>query len=632
MARIAGENSLRLCPSSQTVLSRMPWLAPAIAFLGAPHALAEVPDDLLTSPLALAFGAAPAIGEPRLSPDGSRIAFLQQSSEGVSELRILEFESGTIHVPLAGTVLGHDIEWCAWAKPERLVCEIQDIDYRRGGGSTVTQLAWVAINADGSDEKPLRQLCRNGIDPLPDDPRHIFSVCNGAAALVDLDSDRFFIQDIRDDLSPELSDGHGLVRIAGRNRGVETFWYARTALEGEVEQFSVVNRMDFEDAFTAVGFGENLDEVLHIAWNSGTWSLFALDIAAGFTERLVFSHPVVDVTHVDRLGAYPRVVAAAYTFNGPQRFIIDARVSAVHDFVASRLPGQAIEVLDESWDRNTYLVRARPPERAGQFYRVDMAGRELDDVGAEYPGLFGVPLAPSRTIEITDPDGGSFSAHLTLPANRDGPVPAVLIPRGAPTLLDIASPNFLVQFLAASGYAVLQVNHRGPGELGYRWDFDKAFIARQQSATDMALAGRHLVESGVALPDRLCAVAWGSAAYVAAMTAALHPQDLECLVGIGGLLDMRVPQVRDSRSTMNPLLEESAPVKYADVIEASTLLFDGTANGQSMTFATALRRAGREVVLVEYDHVDQRFSPAPYRVDMLVRIGDFLEQEIGAAH
>ena len=633
MARISGKTSPRTSLSSLTAPACAALLAFAIPCLVVPHALAEVPAELLTSPLALAFGAAPAIGDPRLSPDGSRMLFLQQSSEGASDLRVLDFATGAIHTPLIGALLGQDVEWCVWAKSERLVCELADIAHRRGGGPAVitTQLTYVAINADGTDENRLRQICRNGIDWLPDDPKKIVVVCDGAAALVDLYSNRFVSLDVREDLRAELSDGHGLARIAGKDMGNDLAWYARTTLEGNWERFRDVNQLEFEDPFTPVGFGENLDEILHIAWNSGTWSLFALDVAAGFTERLVFSHPVVDVTHVDRLGAYPRVVAAAYTYDGPQRFIIDERVAAVHDFAASRMPDRAIEVLDESWDQNVYLVRARLPDRAGEFYRIDMATRELDNVGAEYPQLLGTPLAPSRTIEIPDPEGGSFSAHLTLPADRDGPVPAVLIPRGAPTQLDIASPNFLVQFLAASGYAVLQINHRGPRQLGFRWDFDKAVVARQQSAADVALAGKHLVESGIALPDRLCALGWGSGAYVAAMTAIAHPQDLECLVSIDGLLHVQAPRVRDSRNAMNPLLEEASPLKYAQDIEAATLLFDGTTSQQSTEFASALRRGRGDVVLVEYDHVDQRFGPAPYRTDMLVRIGEFLQKEIGVA-
>jgi hypothetical protein len=633
MARITGNSSPGPSLSSLTALARTSLWALLIPIAGVPRALAEVPEVLLTSPLALAFGAAPAIGDPRLSPDGSRMLFLQQNSEGASELRVLDFESGAIHTPLIGSMHGQDVEWCAWAKANRLVCELADIDHRRGGGPTVTamQLAYVAINSDGTDEKRLRQICRDGIDPLPDDPQHIFVVCGGAGALVDLYSNRFVVQEDRDDLGAELSDGHGRVRISGRNMGIELSWYARTELEEDWQPLRVVNRMKFEPPLNPVGFSENLDELLRIGWNSGTWGLFALDLADGITERLVFAHPVVDVTHVDRLGAYPRIVAAAYTFNGPQRFILDERVNSVHDFVASRLPEHAIEVLDESWDQNVYLVRARLPNRAGEFYRVDMAGRDLENVGAEHPQLLGISLAPSRTIEIADPEGGSFSAHLTLPAGRDGPVPAVLIPRGAPTELDIASPNFLVQFLAASGYAVLQVNHRGPAQLGYRWDTDTAFVARQQSAADVALAGEHLVASGIALPDRLCALGWGFGAYVAAMTAIAHPQDLGCFVSVGGPLNPRVTSVRDARS-FNPLLEHASPVRYAQDIEASTLLFDGTSNAQSTDLARALRRADREVVLVEYDHVDRRFEPAPYRTDMLVRIGEFLEKEIGAAN
>lgn len=68
------------------------------------HALAEVPEDLLETPLALAFGAPPTIGDPMLSPEGARLLFLQQNPIGVSMLRSFDLENGAANYAAAGRI------------------------------------------------------------------------------------------------------------------------------------------------------------------------------------------------------------------------------------------------------------------------------------------------------------------------------------------------------------------------------------------------------------------------------------------------------------------------------------------------------------------------------------------------
>jgi dipeptidyl aminopeptidase/acylaminoacyl peptidase len=589
--------------------------------------------ELKSSALAQVFGAAPSIADPGLSPDGRQMHFLQQNAGGAADLRVLDFASGGVHTPLIGFLDGQDVAWCKWAKVARLVCALTDTNHRRGMTRPDTIVTFIAIDSDGTDLQRLRWLCEDGIDWLPDEPRHVFIHCPPEMARLDLYSNQYFPHDIGMDVSPQLtvSDGQGsisLFRLAATN---EYWWYARPQTDGDWERFRTIEIRSFEDPLRPVGFGDNRDEALHIALNSGTWSLFAIDIAAGFSNRLVFSHPVVDVTHVDRFGARPRVVAAVYDFNGPQRFIIDARVAEVHAFVSARLPDRSIDVIDESWDQNVFLVRARAQDRAGEFYRVDMSAGALENVGAEYAHLLGVALAPSQTIEITAGDGSRFSAHLTLPPGRDGPVPAVLIPRGAPSPLDLMSPNYLVQYMAHSGYAVLRVNQRGPPQYGSGWTEDRVFVGRQQAADDIRRAGEYLVESGVALPGRLCALGIELGAYAAVMSAIAYPDLLECIVSIRGTLTPQLSRLHVERSN-NPLLEEPLPARQAGKIHAAVLLFDDTSSANARSSAamgTRLRRAGQEVQLIEYDHSDPQIRQAPYRVDMLARIGEFLDTRIG---
>ncbi|SKW11837.1 protease II [Mycobacteroides abscessus subsp. abscessus] len=51
---------------------------------------------------------------------------------------------------------------------------------------------------------------------------------------------------------------------------------------------------------------------------------------------------------------------------------------------------------------------------------------------------------------------------------------------------------------------------RGGGEMGRLWYEDGKMLHKKHSFSDFVSAARHLVDSGVALPDRL--VAWGGSA------------------------------------------------------------------------------------------------------------------------
>src|SRR3990170_1625771 len=85
--------------------------------------------NLKTSPLAVAYGSHPDLQSPRLSPDGSKLAFLQTHPDGYEFLRLLDFGakqgSGMI---AAGQKDKVDLKWCRWASSERLLCGISRIE------------------------------------------------------------------------------------------------------------------------------------------------------------------------------------------------------------------------------------------------------------------------------------------------------------------------------------------------------------------------------------------------------------------------------------------------------------------------------------------------------------------------
>jgi dipeptidyl aminopeptidase/acylaminoacyl peptidase len=159
---------------------------------------------------------------------------------------------------------------------------------------------------------------------------------------------------------------------------------------------------------------------------------------------------------------------------------------------------------------------------------------------------------------------GSIAAHLTLPPDITGPepaapLPAVIIPRPRPSHEDVADPHYLVQFLAASGYAVLRVSNRVEAEFGRGWTEERAIIGWQQSVADIADSAKYLVDNGIAEAGQICRAGKDYGGYTALMTAIEQPELFRCVVTIGAVTDPRetpgadmVNAVADSaRNAMN---------------------------------------------------------------------------------
>ena len=96
------------------------------------------------------------------------------------------------------------------------------------------------------------------------------------------------------------------------------------------------------------------------------------------------------------------------------------------------------------------------------YYLVDLAAHRADIAAEEYPALNSVPLGEFREITYKARDGTAIPAYLTLPPGKAaGLVPLVVLPHGGPQARDYPHFDWLAQFIASRGYAVLQPQFRG---------------------------------------------------------------------------------------------------------------------------------------------------------------------------
>jgi len=611
-------------------------------------------------PVAVAFGTISALWGVRMSPDGSKLSYLQMHAQDLPIAVVLDTRSGNLHLAIASVEGKFDVEWCDWANNERLLCGFTGIAHDAHVLYPVTRL--VAVDADGSDMRVLLQRKLRDertqfqdqiVDWLADDPKHV---------LVAMPSSRGFgvsrldvysgktrpeIRD-RDGIRGWLSDGRGTPRLRLYQSERKNKWSYRRAGESKWRVLHESEPTAQEIAYQPVGFGLDPNRLFVIKPHEGRLALWAEDLGAERKSELVFAHPEVDVGGPLFLGKFGRMVAIGYSTDTPRLHFFDEDIERISEAISASYPEQVVNVLDESWDRGYYVVHIGSDRDPGAYYLLDTENRKLSRVSYQYPELKGRRLAPMKPIHYAARDGIEIPAYLTLPPEApEVGLPAVILPHGGPTARDYWGFDWLAQFLAAKGYVVLQSNYRGSAGYGDAWVGDGAFRGWRLAIDDITDGAKYLVESGLADSERVCVVGWSYGGYAALLSAVEEPGRYRCVVSIAPVTDpwmwvqemrkfLQSRAVREFVGTDEEVIKVGSPLKRAREIRAPVLLFHGDEDinvsvDHSRKMAKALKRTKKSVDYVEYEEVEHQIARNDCRIDMLDRIGVFLDEHIGGS-
>jgi dipeptidyl aminopeptidase/acylaminoacyl peptidase len=641
-----------LCVFGRSVLAMRALVLIALLCVSVAASNAAAPD-----PLAVAFGTMPALWNVRMSPDGTKVSLLQMHPDDLPILRIFDLTTGKANLALASTKDGFDIQWCDWANNERLLCGFSAVA-KGWDAYGVTRL--VAVNADGSAMKVLLQRKLKGqfaqfqdrvVDWLVDDPKRVLVVMpnNKGATLNPLDiysGGTGSAKERHSGFVHWISDGRGLPRLYRYVTQDQIRWSYRLSGKKRWHLLDKYKMTDLDHDFQPLGFGEDPDRLLVFKPHEGRLALWSMDLKGEEDDELVFSSPEVDVDGVEYLGKFRRMVAIGYSTDRPHLHFFDKAVEKISDKLATHFERKSVGVIDESWDRRYYIVHVGSDRDPGTYYRFDVKQDQLLAISPQYPLLESQPLAPMEPIRYPARDGAEIPGYLTLPAaGAEGARPTVILPHGGPESRDYWEFDWLSQFMAAKGYAVLQSNYRGSGGYGSDWSGEGGFRAWRTAINDLTDGAAYLVEEGIADPNRICVVGWSYGGYAALMSGVEGPDRYRCLVSIAGVTDpvMLIDQHRHFLNRKGvakfigrdkEVIKHGSPLKRASEIRAPVLLFHGDQDlnvsvDHSQKMAKALKRAKKSVEYIEYEDAEHSILRNGYRVDMLDRIGSFLDAHIG---
>jgi dipeptidyl aminopeptidase/acylaminoacyl peptidase len=656
--------------------------APLALLLGAvaagviPSAASAQAGPQATADLAARFGALEALQDVSLSPDGQNIAFISPSTGEGNDLFVVGTAEGSApRRLLRASGAPESLRWCSWANNVRIVCSLggrEEVNGEIYGFSTV-----IAVDAAGGNVKSLSTRrganalfadFRGGtvIDWLRDDDDAVLMMRSYVpeariGSLVSRDEEGMGVDRVdirtaairrvetpRRDAASYLTDGLGNVRIMAIQPFVgQTFqlsetvrYFYRPAAGGDWLPLATYNVLS-KDGFQPLAVDPETDRAIGFQQVDGRTAVVAMPLDGTGITSVLFSHPEVDIDGLLVAGSTRRVVGASYVTDKRGAIVTDGPLRRMSNALQRALAGRAVHIADESDDRSQFLVWASSDVDAGRYYLYAPAARQLRPLLADRPALDGMTLSPVQPISYPAADGTMIPGYLTLPPGRTDArgIPAIVMPHGGPSSRDEWGFDWLAQYFAAQGYAVLQPNFRGSSGYGEDWYRNNGFQSWRTAIGDVTDGGRWLLSAHGVDPSKLSIVGWSYGGYAALQSAVIAPDLFRSVVAIAPVTDL--PQLRREESRFitgrinrdyigeGPHLREGSPAQNASAINVPVLMFHGSLDTnvdieQARTMRRALQNAGRPVELIEYDGLAHNLGTAEARTDMLRRISAFL--------
>jgi len=628
---------------------------------------------------AAAFGARQGVANMSLSPDGKSVAYVAATAGPGSALVTLDLAAGSkAHVALVASGKPERIGSCHWVSNERLVCVIYGVVQSAVGLLPFTRT--VAVDRSGGNLKVLstenneysRGYQLDGgrvLDWLPDQEgvvlmsrvylpndhtgSRVGSTLQGLGVDL-LDTRTLSVKNIEIPAANAItyiSDGRGTIRIVGQRlktgpdhqeSGIVGYRYRR---QGSREWL----KLSESDLVDGTGFEPlAVDRDLNVAYGSkkkdGRWAIYSVALDGSLSEKLVYARPDVDVTGLFQIGRRNRVVGVSYTIDVDQTHYFDPDIDKLMSSLARALPTKPrLSLVDSSVDEQVLLIFAGSDDDPGLYYVFDRPSRQLRTFLVIRDALEGVKLAKVKPISYPAADGVMVPGYLTLPPGKENAkgLPTIVLPHGGPSARDYWGFDWLSQYFAARGFAVLQPNFRGSAGYGDAWLLENGFKSWRIAIGDVLAAGHWLVAQGIADPAKLSVVGWSYGGYAALQSAVTEPDLFKAVVAIAPVTDLESLKEEHrywsdfdlvSREIGDgPNIREGSPAKNADKIKVPVLLFHGeldrnVAIRQSRLMAERLAKAGVNNELITWAGLDHYLEDSDARAQMLRKTDQFLRQ------
>jgi dipeptidyl aminopeptidase/acylaminoacyl peptidase len=253
-------------------------------------------------------------------------------------------------------------------------------------------------------------------------------------------------------------------------------------------------------------------------------------------------------------------------------------------------------------------------------------------------------FVPPELVRVSSFDGLAVPAFVFRPRGAAGPHPVVVVVHGGPESQWRPSFSPLVQYLVASGFAVVAPNVRGSTGYGRTYQHLDDVERRLDSVADLA-AVHDWIATSDDLDERRCALYGGSYGGYMVLSGLVHQPDRWAagvdVVGIANLVTFlqntaawrRAWREREygSLTRDREFLEHASPITHVDRLRAPLMVIHGRNDprvplGEAEQIHAVARAKGLRSELLVYDDEGHGLAKLANRLDAYPRVAAFLHE------
>tara|TARA_B110000046_G_scaffold185463_1_gene227183 strand:+ start:3170 stop:5110 length:1941 start_codon:yes stop_codon:yes gene_type:complete len=611
----------------------------------------------------------PKFSNLQLSPNGKYLAVLSPINDR-KNIVILETE-GLKNAKPVTKFDDQDINNFSWANDNEIVFDLDS------NGNEAFSLYKINVNTKRAKVIELvgSKVGSSGIRSasivhmLPNDPDHIIIQYNGrnikAPDLYKLPLnskwDRKHERNYKMDIIAKnpggyqgwLLDHDGDVRGALSIDGLRGKFYYKNKDE---EKFRVLREYNIEDEnITPLAFDFD-NKTLYVSSNIGrdTSALYYFHPEKNELGELIFGMPEVDVSNLMLSIKRKKLLGVKYLDEYPEVVYFDTETAQMMASLESAFKDKVVNVTSRSKDEVLNIVYVGSDTDPGHYYLYDKAKNTLKSLVSPMDWLDKSQLSPMKPIKFNSRDGLTIRGYLTIPKDSNGKsLPLIVNPHGGPYgIRNSWGFNPETQFFASRGYATVQVNFRGSGGYGRR--FQQAGYGGKwgsEMQNDLTDAVKYLVSEGVVDPKRVCIYgsSYGGYATMAGLT--YTPEIYKCGINYVGITDVSLlfdslpkhwePQRELLKKQIGDpddeaLMKKISPLYHVDKIVAPLMIVQGAKDPRVVKkHATDLRDAleDRGIVLTDdewimKDDEGHGFQKEENKIELYTKIEKFLNKHL----
>jgi fermentation-respiration switch protein FrsA (DUF1100 family) len=610
----------------------------------------------------------------KISPDGKHLA-VKTTYEGYKVLAFLDYKTKKLHY-LLRLANKRNVGSFYWMNNERVVLDVTysygPLEQERLDGNLY------AINYDGAKGRyifgrltPKSNISSSSTALLSGTPRIISTLKNDdryiyvsvspwrrhtgqlprPAELIRIDAYNGKQKNLM--RSPGRGDGFILdhndeVRFAYGVKGYDNTERFYREPEGE---WQLLEDIVDNDNIEIHGFNESNDKFYFSAYNDGdSGTLYSYRLRDKKINKIYHNTSVQLTRILSNFQGIPYGVEINEDYSNFLFFTKKVKHAALHEQLYQSFNGDSVYITSSTDDGKNIIVFTMGDKNPGTYYSFDTETNKAKYLLERNDWLAKKELATVLPYKFNARDGLELHGYLTLPNGKEAKnLPLVVNPHGGPHgPRDYWQFDWRAQAIASQGYAVLQVNFRGSG--GYGKKFEKAGYLQwggkiQQDIID---ATHWAVKAGYADKERICIYGGSFGGYSALMSSIIEPDLYKCTIGASGVYDLPLMYADGDVPTSlwgkkyldtvlggnNENLLKYSPVHQINNLKAPVLVIHGTADvrtpiSQAEALIAALENKKHKVSKLIVDDEYHGFIKEKNRLDAINKIVDFLEEHIG---